>query len=331
MVDQTWISNAKHTTGVKLLHAFCSVDEPQKLLLSPKLCLDHIVCFLLLISFSFHFQRRITRVWMHMTLPHFPQLFKQSTDLEAHRELEEVAIMLLPFTQVRSEKRIWTQSCHCAGDYVHQPLWGSLRHMTLMFLIYAVTEILTGQVGLLSTNWVSCCLLSELVLPPSHSVSCTEVFYTQLQEEPPSTPDPTTSFSMASGALALGAGEGSLNSPREEPDLNSCLPGGTVLRLFLPFVGKYLSKMIKPINPSLGGFSSQPFWTPRHTCTSSQSVGTRTGQSISAAVSPRLPTETSAPPFACLNTIVAALESKAEEGRTDCREVDSILIIKAHG
>jgi len=43
---------------------------------------------------------------MHMTLPHFPQLFKQSTDLEAHRELEEVAIMLLPFTQVRSEKRI---------------------------------------------------------------------------------------------------------------------------------------------------------------------------------------------------------------------------------
>lgn len=76
---------------------------------------------------------------MNMTLPHFPQFFKQSTDLEVHTELEEVTVMLLLFTQVTSEKCIWTQSCHCAGDYVHQPLWGSLRHITLSFLIYAVT------------------------------------------------------------------------------------------------------------------------------------------------------------------------------------------------
>ena len=40
------------------------------------------------------------------TLPHFPQFFKRTTDLEAHTELEEVTIMLLPFTQVTNEGRI---------------------------------------------------------------------------------------------------------------------------------------------------------------------------------------------------------------------------------
>lgn len=74
---------------------------------------------------------------MNMTLPHFPQFYKQRTDLEAHTEPEEVTVTSLPFTQVTSEKRIWTQSCHYAGDYVHQPL--RLRHITLSFLIYVVT------------------------------------------------------------------------------------------------------------------------------------------------------------------------------------------------
>lgn len=76
---------------------------------------------------------------MNVTPPHFPELFTQSTNLETDTELEEVTVILLPFSQVTSEKSIWIQSCHQAGDYVHQPLWGSLRQLTLSFLIYADT------------------------------------------------------------------------------------------------------------------------------------------------------------------------------------------------
>lgn len=43
---------------------------------------------------------------MNMTLPHFPQFFKQSTDLEVHTEPEVVTTILVLFTQVTSEKCI---------------------------------------------------------------------------------------------------------------------------------------------------------------------------------------------------------------------------------
>lgn len=239
MVDQTWISNVKHTKGVKLLNTFCSVHEPQKLLLSPKLSPDQIVYLLLFISFSLHFHRRITWMWMNVTLPHFAlSTFFQAKHrpggtrrtggsdynvapfhsgdkgeaylnpkLSLHRWLCSPAIMR------QSETRYsWSPHGHCYLDINR-----SGRYY---------------NAGLLSPNWVSSSLLNELLLPPVHSVSRTEAFYTQLQEEQLSRSDPAISFSVASGALTLETGEGSLKSPGQESNLNSCFPGGTLLRLF---------------------------------------------------------------------------------------------------
>lgn len=147
---------------------------------------------------------------------------------------------------------------NCETDILLLASWSTLLLKTLTGLVGT-----TVQVFYLQIEHPTPCLMNYFFL---HPILYPGLKYFTLSCKRSSRAHLTLPDLSASGVF-WEMGEGSLNSPGQEPDLNSWLSGGTLLRLFLFFMGRDLSKMIKPINPSLHGFSFQPFWSPSHSFT----------------------------------------------------------------
>lgn len=166
------------------------------------------------------------------------------------------------------------------------------------------------------------------------SVSCTEAFYTQLQEEQLSRSDPAISFSVASGALTLETGEGSLKSPGQESNLNSCFPGGTLLR-FGFFCSSWGNSCLRwselSIHLCMDSLSSPSELLPILFNVLFKVWALEQGRLFQLLSHQGCLQKQEQFPLPAWTPSLWYGNQNAEEGRTDCHEVDNILIINAHG
>lgn len=170
---------------------------------------------------------------------------------------------------------------NCETDILLLASWSTLLLKTLTGL-----EGTTVQVFYLQIEHPTPCLTNYFFL---HPILYPGLKYFTLSCKRSSRAHLTLPDLSASGVF-WEMGEGSLNSPGQEPNLTSWLSGGTLLRLFLFFMGRDLRWSNLSIHLCMG-FLSSPSDLPPIVSPSSQCVGTRTGQSISTAVSPRLSTQ----------------------------------------
>lgn len=202
---------------------------------------------------------------------------------------------------------VTTQVIMFTGHY--KAVWDALL---LAFHLQCYLDIdMTGRqysAGLLSRNWVSYSLLNDLVL----SLTICILYWCILHSATTGAAEhiwPYCIFQHGIWGTHRGDGRGKLEFSwtGTKPELMS-LRRHTPKSLF-PLHGE-ISIKGDQINQPIFAQTLQPFRTPSHLSPLSQSVGIRTGQSISTAVSPQLSTNARALPLACLNTIIMELESK---------------------